>query len=240
VVHVAAGATLAWLASPDRAAPIGALVLAAWAAWWVFWTVSAINVVNFMDGIDGLIGSQIALYSAYVVAASPSASYAAAFGAALAGAALGFLPWNWSPARIFLGDVGSGALGCAAVVAGLLAIRSTGLGIVGAYLPLFPLFLDGAATIVRRARRGERLTTPHRSHLYQRLANSAWGHARVSILYLVAAGAGAGVALWGATAGPVAGAAASCVYATAVAVTGWWLDRSVPLPPRERPHARAA
>jgi UDP-N-acetylmuramyl pentapeptide phosphotransferase/UDP-N-acetylglucosamine-1-phosphate transferase len=78
------------------------------AGWWVFWTVSAINVVNFMDGIDGIIGAQLAVYGAYVAAAAPAGSAAFVLGLTVAAAALGFLRWNWSPAAIFLGDVGSG------------------------------------------------------------------------------------------------------------------------------------
>jgi UDP-N-acetylmuramyl pentapeptide phosphotransferase/UDP-N-acetylglucosamine-1-phosphate transferase len=60
--------------------------------------------------------------------------------------------------------------------------------LVEAYLPLYAICLDATTTLVRRLRRGERLTEAHRSHLYQRLANGGWGHARVTLLY-------AGVAL---------------------------------------------
>ena len=166
-------------------------LLALLAAGWVLITVSSINVVNFIDGIDGMIGAQALVFGAscWWLGASAGASASAGVGAALAGAALGFLVWNWAPARIFLGDVGSGALGVLFVAAGLLLAAEGGLDPVLALLPLAPIFLDATVTLVRRARRGERLTESHRSHLYQRLANGGWGHARVSLLYAAAAAA---------------------------------------------------
>lgn len=189
VVHVAAGALLLPLA---RAAAfglpgetIGLPPLLLLACWWVLWTVSAINVINFVDGIDGIIGLQVLVYGAYLACVGDADGAARAFGFALAGASAGFLAWNWSPARIFLGDVGSGALGVVAVIGGLLLLREGRVGFVAAYLPLAPIFLDAAVTLVRRARRGARLSQAHRTHLYQRLANGGQGHARVSIAFAV-------------------------------------------------------
>jgi Fuc2NAc and GlcNAc transferase len=155
--------------------------------WWLFWGVSAINVVNFMDGIDGLIGLQMVVLGIHFALLGGERADAALFAAALSGSALGFLWWNWAPARIFLGDTGSGALGLAVVVGGLLVIAEGRAGVVTTFLPLFPIFLDATLTIVARARRGERLTEAHRNHLYQRLANGGWGHARVSVAYGLAA-----------------------------------------------------
>lgn len=183
-MHVLAGLAVAWLAL-GVPGPFGVLGVAG-ASWWVFWTVSSINVTNFMDGIDGLIGLQAVVLGFHVVLLTGSGS-AALFGAAVAGAAAGFLAWNWAPALIFLGDVGSAALGVLFVMTGVLAQRESGLPTALVFLPLFPLFLDSTATLARRWRRGERLTEAHRDHLYQRLANGGWGHARVSLLYGVAA-----------------------------------------------------
>lgn len=89
-----------------------------------------------------------------------------------------------------MGDVGSAAVGMLLVVTGVLAQRAGHWPVSLVFLPLFPIFLDAAVTLVRRWRSGEPLTQAHRSHLYQRLANGGWGHARVSLLYGVAAGAG--------------------------------------------------
>lgn len=156
--------------------------------WWTFWAVSAINVVNFMDGIDGLIGAQMVVFGVHLALQSGGRPLAVTFAAALSGSALGFLWWNWAPARIFLGDTGSGALGLTAVVGGVLALMGGG-NLVTAFLPLYPIFLDATVTLVQRGVRGERLTEAHRSHLYQRLANGGWGHARTSACYAAAAAA---------------------------------------------------
>jgi Fuc2NAc and GlcNAc transferase len=159
------------------------------AAWWIFWSVSAINVVNFIDGVDGMIGLQALVFGAYAWTAAwtsvpVGAPMIGGFGAALAGSALGFLLWNWHPAKIFLGDVGSGALGLFFVLLGAMLMRERGLNSIEAYLPLAPIFLDASVTLFQRWRRGARLTEAHREHLYQRLANEAgWGHPRVSMTY---------------------------------------------------------
>jgi UDP-N-acetylmuramyl pentapeptide phosphotransferase/UDP-N-acetylglucosamine-1-phosphate transferase len=116
------------------------------------------------------------------------------FAAGLVGAALGFLWWNWEPAKIFMGDSGSGALGLACVVGGLLVLRNGG-GLVATFLPLYPIFLDATVTLIHRATRGERITEAHRSHLYQRLANGGLGHAPVTLLYAGAAAAAIPISL---------------------------------------------
>jgi UDP-N-acetylmuramyl pentapeptide phosphotransferase/UDP-N-acetylglucosamine-1-phosphate transferase len=153
----------------------------------LFWTVSAINVINFMDGIDGLIGGTMVVYALHAWHFARDAS-AQSFAAALAGASAGFVVWNWSPARIFMGDVGSGALGVMLTVAAALAVAGTSpWSVVAVLLPLAPLFLDATVTLFRRWRRGERLSQAHRSHLYQRLANGRFGHAWTSTVYIAAA-----------------------------------------------------
>lgn len=178
-VHLVAGALVVPLA---LTAPLPLADYAA-TAWWIFWTVSAINVVNFIDGIDGLIGLQALLYGLFVALVAAPGGGPQLAGLALAGASLGFLGWNWSPARIFMGDVGSGALGLVFVLLGATLVAEGRVGFVAAYAPLAGIFLDAAVTLVRRARRGERLSEAHRSHLYQRLANGGLGHARVALLY---------------------------------------------------------
>jgi hypothetical protein len=70
-------------------------------------------------------------------------------------------------------------------------MRGGDIDIVRAHLPLLPLFGDAAWTILRRWRRGERVTAPHRSHLYQRLANGGLGHTRVTLIYSLASICGA-------------------------------------------------
>jgi len=191
-IHVAVSITLAGLV--NRIAPLAGVANAAWLVLWTFWTAASINIVNFMDGIDGMIGAQAVVYGLYVYVLLPHGSLAAQFGLTLALASLGFLIWNWAPARIFMGDVGSGPLGMVLVIAGALAV---GAGVHPAlvFLPLFPLFFDSLATVVLRLRRGERLTVAHRTHLYQRAAKSAGGHAIVSASYAAAAALGAVVGI---------------------------------------------
>ena len=180
VIHLIAGALLVPLV---HEVPLPLLLAPLGAAWWIFWTISAINVVNFMDGIDGIIGLQVLLFGAYVAVLGAPDGPARAAGVALAGASLGFLVWNWSPARIFMGDVGSGALGVIVVAAGALLVREGQVDFVATFAPLVPIFLDAAITMLARVRRGERLSQAHRGHLYQRLANGGVGHARVSLGY---------------------------------------------------------
>jgi UDP-N-acetylmuramyl pentapeptide phosphotransferase/UDP-N-acetylglucosamine-1-phosphate transferase len=195
--------------------------------WWAFWTVTSVNLVNFMDGINGLVASQVAVF-ALSLALFPGVDTYAPFAAmVVAAACIGFLPWNFPRARIFLGDVGSGGLGYLVPLLALLTMRSGDVDIVRAHLPLFPLFGDAVWTIVRRWRRGERLTQPHRSHLYQRMANGGMGHTVVTALYTTAAVVGA----LAAHADGASGAAGALVWPVAfVAATvlgGIVLDRRV-------------
>jgi UDP-N-acetylmuramyl pentapeptide phosphotransferase/UDP-N-acetylglucosamine-1-phosphate transferase len=187
-------------------------------AWWIFCAIAAANVVNFIDGIDGLIGLTALVYGGFAAVAGVQGGAASGSGLALAGGAAGFLVWNWSPARIFLGDVGSSALGFVIVIVGVLLMRETGRGIIMTFLPLWPIVLDASATLISRWRRGEPLTQAHRSHLYQRLANGGWGHARVSLLYGLGALAGAACSAMAAGIGRTSAAACYLVATLAVGV----------------------
>jgi UDP-N-acetylmuramyl pentapeptide phosphotransferase/UDP-N-acetylglucosamine-1-phosphate transferase len=187
-VHLTAGLFVGIVAAADgKSLPIRLLLF----AWWTFWTVSSVNLVNFMDGINGLVASQVAIFALSLALFPANATLVGALAMVLAAACVGFLPWNFPRARIFLGDVGSGALGYLVPALALLAGRTEGVAFVPAHLPLLPLYVDAVWTIFRRWRNGERITTPHRSHLYQRLANGGMGHTAVTIIYAVAAVGGA-------------------------------------------------
>jgi UDP-N-acetylmuramyl pentapeptide phosphotransferase/UDP-N-acetylglucosamine-1-phosphate transferase len=188
VVHVLAGSVVG--ATAAMGSPSASVALPLFAGW-TFWTVSSINLVNFMDGINGLVASQIAVFALSLALFPDPGNVSAIVAMSVAGACVGFLPWNFPRARIFLGDVGSGALGFLVPMLALLAMREQGIDIVRAHLPLLPLFGDATWTIFRRWRNGERLTAPHRSHLYQRLANDGLGHTLVTVMYTVAAACGA-------------------------------------------------
>jgi UDP-N-acetylmuramyl pentapeptide phosphotransferase/UDP-N-acetylglucosamine-1-phosphate transferase len=144
---------------------------------WIWW----INLFNFMDGIDGLAGSEAAaiaagllLFASVGAGADPALRTLAA---AVAGAAIGFLVWNWSPARIFLGDVGSVPLG---YVLGflLLDLAVRGHWRIALILPLYFL-ADATITLARRLLRGERVWQAHREHFYQQAVRRGLDHADV-------------------------------------------------------------
>jgi UDP-N-acetylmuramyl pentapeptide phosphotransferase/UDP-N-acetylglucosamine-1-phosphate transferase len=191
MVHVLSGVAVGSVSlQPD--APLALRI--ALLLWWAFWTVSSINLVNFMDGINGFVASQVAIFATSLMLFGWQYANASWHAAAVAGACIGFLPWNFPRARIFLGDVGSGALGLLVPLLALLAMRESGVGLIQAHLPLVPLFGDATFTILRRWHRGEKLTEAHRSHLYQRLANGGMGHTRVTLIYAASSLIGATVA----------------------------------------------
>jgi UDP-N-acetylmuramyl pentapeptide phosphotransferase/UDP-N-acetylglucosamine-1-phosphate transferase len=231
-VHLACGLAVAFLV--NEIAPLPGVLNIAWLAWWVFWTVASINIVNFTDGLDGMIASQGIVYGIFLFALLSGSTLGGSFGLILAAACLGFLMWNWSPAKMFMGDVGSGPLGLFFVIGGALALEGAPAALV--FLPLFPLFLDALLTVLIRFRRGEKLTNAHRSHLYQRLANGGYGHARVATIYALTASIGAVVALSLKDASPWRTTAAILLYVFLVLI-GWKLlhDRFLESPIRNQP-----
>ena len=153
----------------------------------VLWIVAIVNFYNFIDGIDGLAAGvgMIASSFLYVLAGLAGASDFRSLYAVLAGSSFGFLRFNFPPARIFMGDMGSTFIGYTFAV---LAVAGEGLGIP-AFLTLLLLASaigDAALTLVRRSLRRERLFLPHRTHYYQRLTSLGLSHKQVTLLeYLV-------------------------------------------------------
>lgn len=144
----------------------------------VLGVVWGINLFNFMDGIDGIAASEgsFAALGAALVAllCAIGSNGVTAAGSVFAAACLGFLVWNWPPARIFMGDVGSGFLG---FVVSTLAIAQTHASPAGAWIwvTLCLVFVaDATVTLLRRLLRGEHVHQAHRSHAYQWLARR-WG-----------------------------------------------------------------
>lgn len=169
----------------------------------VLFAAWSINLHNFMDGIDGLLGLQTVFVGAgiAVLAQGRGDVALAAAGLATAAASLGFLLLNRPPARIFMGDVGSGALGLwLATLAGLLAVRHPELA--WAVLVLLSAFVvDATLTLCDRVVRGRAWYTAHREHLYQWLVRSGCTHAGVDARYLgwnvlAVAPATAAAAIW--------------------------------------------
>ncbi len=141
----------------------------------------AVNLFNFMDGADGLAGVQTLAASVGlgVLASATGHSGAALSAFALAGAAAGFLRWNWHPARIFLGDVGSYFIGFELAALIIFSVDSAG-GPWPALILVAPFVTDASLTLVARAVRGESVWRAHRGHVYQQLVLRGWSPLRLS------------------------------------------------------------
>ncbi len=202
----------------------GSLVFQGWLPWALDRVVAAlcwlwfINLFNFMDGIDGLAGSEavsVAVGLALVAGAAGLAPDLIGPALVLAGAALGFLVWNWQPARVFMGDVGSVPLGFAL---GWLLVTAAAAGLWPAAV-LLPLYFltDATVTLLRRLAAGRRVWQAHREHFYQRAVQAGRSHAGVVMAVLLTNMVLIGLVLaapgWLAVAGGTA----------AVAGVLWWL-----------------
>jgi Fuc2NAc and GlcNAc transferase len=151
----------------------------------IVWTT---NLFNFMDGIDGIAGSEAVFVSAAGACLNWHHGGVPALTAAmlcLAAANLGFLKWNWPPARIFMGDVGSGFNGFVLAVFALTTAKSETVPIeTWAMLGGF-FFIDATTTLVRRVLQGDPWFESHRTHAYQRLAQRWKAHQPVTMLVWV-------------------------------------------------------
>jgi UDP-N-acetylmuramyl pentapeptide phosphotransferase/UDP-N-acetylglucosamine-1-phosphate transferase len=138
-----------------------------------------INLFNFMDGIDGISGVEALIIGlgVLIIANDPTLPLMAA---AVCGVAAGFLVWNWHPAKIFLGDVGSAPLG---YMLGwmLLSLAASGYWAAALILPGYYL-ADATIILIRRALRGERIWDAHKQHFYQKPVQLGRSHAWVSLI----------------------------------------------------------
>ena len=178
---------------------------------------AVVNFTNFMDGLDGLVAGCMAVtIAALAIALAVSWSLWA-----LVGSLLGFLFWNWGPAKVFMGDVGSTFLG--AVFAGLVLQASSWPEALGYLLVATPLLGDACLCVPRRWLAGQRVFQPHRLHLFQRLYQAGWPHARVSLAYIAATAVLAVAMLTGGL---------PWVFGLAVLeiLVGVWLDQHVAVP----------
>jgi len=144
-----------------------------------------LNLYNFMDGIDGLAGAElvfVTLVSSFLlITADANAEGLVWLLAALFAAGAGFLCWNWPPAKIFMGDVGSGFIG---FTLGLLALLSMQQGVLSVwtwFILLGVFVVDATVTLLRRFFDGQRWYDGHASHAYQNAARHYRNHARVTI-----------------------------------------------------------
>jgi UDP-GlcNAc:undecaprenyl-phosphate/decaprenyl-phosphate GlcNAc-1-phosphate transferase len=182
-IAVAAGGTVLI----DLISPLGTLRVALFTLALVltaFWAAGVTNAYNFMDGINGIASVEaIVAGGALAILLSRHGDVSGAVVAmATAGAAAGFLPWNYPKARIFMGDVGSAALG---FLLAMLAVRLSYFGgsLLEGALPLLPFLFDTSLTLARRIANREKWWAAHRTHLYQRLTQLGWSHASVTAVW---------------------------------------------------------
>jgi UDP-N-acetylmuramyl pentapeptide phosphotransferase/UDP-N-acetylglucosamine-1-phosphate transferase len=193
-----------------------AVILMAW----------AINLYNFMDGTDGLAGGMaffgFAVYGWVMLDTMPGMANLAF---CLAAAAAGFLAFNFSPARVFMGDAGSVPLG----------FLAGGIGLAGwlqetwpAWFPLLvfsPFVVDASATLLKRMVRREKFWTAHRDHYYQRLVRMGWSHRKLALVEYVLMAACCGSALALLHAGAVVQATGLSVWAAVYSGLMLFIDR---------------
>ncbi len=159
------------------------LVLATAVALIAAWIAGFVNAFNFMDGINGISAAHaLVAGAAYAcLGAWHHDSFLIGIGGVVAACALAFLPWNAMAARVFLGDVGSYALGAALAVLAVSAVLR-GIPVEAAAAPIALYLADTGWTLQRRVRAGERWLEAHRTHAYQRLCDVGWSHQQVTLV----------------------------------------------------------
>ncbi|MDD5383250.1 MAG: glycosyltransferase family 4 protein [Gallionella sp.] len=177
----------------------GAGVSLLWSIPVLLFIVWMTNLYNFMDGSDGLAGGMALFgFGSYGVGAWLGGNEMfALLNFSVVAAALGFLFFNFYPARVFMGDAGSIPLGFLAAVFGVSGWQA---GYWPFWFPLLvfsPFVADATVTLLKRARRGERLSQAHRSHYYQRLVQLGWGHRNTALAEYALMLLAAMSALWG-------------------------------------------
>lgn len=156
----------------------------------LIWYVGLMNAINFLDGLDGLLSGVAAISSVFlfVIAVLHTNPVVALVVIALAGATLGFLPYNFNPARIFLGDAGSLFIGYVFATVSIIGASKTAIAIslVVPFVVLALPILDTAAAIVRRASSGKKITEADRGHFHHQLIFRFGLNVRQAVLLLYA------------------------------------------------------
>ena len=197
--HLLAAGTLSAPLLFDQYGPVAVAIATLAVAWMM-------NLYNFMDGSDGLAGGMALFgFSFYGIAAwLVGAPGFALLNLSIAAAAAAFLVFNFHPARIFMGDVGSVPLGFLAGALGLLGWQQGNWPWWFPVLVFSPFIVDASVTLVRRLVLGERVWEAHRVHYYQRLVRMGWGHRKTALaeyVLMLASGLLGLVALWAPPAG---------------------------------------
>lgn len=160
------------------------------ATWWaaaviILFTAWMINLYNFMDGSNGMAGTQavfggLVLANLFSHAGDPDSAWLALM---IAACSAGFLPWNLGKARVFMGDVGSLALGFLFAALLVYGVISGAFNLPVGLLVMALFLADSTLTLVVRVLKGERWYNAHRQHLYQQLIAQGWTHTRVLLFY---------------------------------------------------------
>jgi UDP-N-acetylmuramyl pentapeptide phosphotransferase/UDP-N-acetylglucosamine-1-phosphate transferase len=153
----------------------------------LLWIIGLINAFNFMDGIDGMAGG-VALSAGLGwmwLSRNVHNDFAFWIALAIAASSLGFLGHNWSPAKIFMGDVASTFLGYSFAVLSLIVSDQRGDALLIGTLLMWTVILDAGVTFISRLTKRENIFSRHRSHLFQRLVISGYKHSTISSLYIV-------------------------------------------------------
>lgn len=154
----------------------------------VLYTVWMINLYNFMDGMDGFAGGMTVFGFGTLAVMGWMSGHDAFFIISLivAASSAGFLVFNFPPARIFMGDVGSSTLGLLAATLSLWGARDNVFPFWVAALVFSPFIMDATATLLRRLWRREKIWQAHKTHYYQQLVQAGWGHRKtVLVEYLI-------------------------------------------------------
>lgn len=202
---------LAWPLAPDLLGSVGGVVSA-----WLLALV-LVNFWNFLDGSNGMAATQGLLVGAAALLMAGAGSPEGWLGLAMVAGCLGFLPFNLPRARLFLGDVGSFALGYGVAAMLLMAMaRDEGSALRWLLLPSVVL-LDAGLTLVGRLWRRERFWLAHREHFYQRAILHGWTHGGACAAY-AAWTAVAAAATWALAGKSMALQAGALALATVVAI----------------------
>jgi UDP-N-acetylmuramyl pentapeptide phosphotransferase/UDP-N-acetylglucosamine-1-phosphate transferase len=156
------------------------------------------NLYNFMDGSDGLAGGMALFGFAFygIAALMTHNATLATLNFIISAAAMGFLYYNYPPAKVFMGDAGSIPLGFLAAAMGLLGWLQGCWGIWFPFLVFSPFVVDASLTLAKRTLRGAKITEAHREHYYQRAIQIGLGHRNIALIeYLLMIGTGLS-ALW--------------------------------------------
>ncbi len=200
--------------------------------WWLpvlLFIVWMTNLYNFMDGSDGLAGGMAVFgFTMYGFAALKSGMVGSDVFAmmcfSIGAAALGFLYYNFYPAKVFMGDAGSIPLGFLAAAMGVWGWRQDYWPFWFPALVFSPFVVDATVTLLLRMRRGEQLSQAHRSHYYQRLVLSGWGHKNTAVLEYVLMFLAGASAVWGITQDGSAQANLLAGWGATYLAVSMWID----------------